>query len=77
MLPSPFLPPCTAIVFRVRKIDVGGKTFDGVFEGREEWGFGIAVERSVKVGVMGKGTHSETGSGSSTRLSVHATAPGS
>ena len=54
MLPSPFLPPCPAIVLRVRKIDVGGKTFGGVSEGREDWSFGIAGERSVKVGVKGK-----------------------
>ena len=49
MLPSPLLPPCTAIIFRVRIVEVGGKAFDGIFEGGKEWCFGIAGERSVRV----------------------------
>ena len=41
MLPPPFLPPRTAIVFRVGIIDVGGKALDRVFESGKEWGFGV------------------------------------
>ena len=41
LLPPPFLPPGTAIVFRVGIIDVGGKAVGRVFESGKEWGFGV------------------------------------
>ena len=47
MLPTPFLPPRTAIVFRVGIIDVGGKALDGVFEGGEEWRFRVPGRKGL------------------------------
>lgn len=63
MLPSPLLPPRTAIVFRIRIIDVGGKALDGVSEDGEERCFGIPGKRSVRVRVEGKGTRLTMGQG--------------
>ena len=77
MLSSPLFPPCAAIVFGIRVIDIGREAFDRVFEGREEWRLGIPKAGSITVRVEGKGTHNKTGFGSWARLSVHATAPGS
>lgn len=44
VLGTPLFPPCRGIVFGVGIIDIGRQAFDGVFEGGEEWRFGIAGE---------------------------------